>query len=318
MTGPKISSWAMRMSLVTLAKSVGSTYQPRVLAGRATAADDDLRTLLLALHDVLLDPVPLALGHEGADLGVHVGRVADLDGLHAGGQAVDDLVVLGPAGQDAGLGHAGLPVVHEAGDLQQLVEGGVHVGVVEDDGRRLAAELQRVALELLAADGGDLHARRGRAGEGDLVDVGVADQVLADLTAGGQDVDHALGQAGLLQRLGQQVGVERGLGGGLQDHRGAGGEGRGQLEHRDEQRDVPRDDGPDDADGLTAHEDVGHHPLALLLEGELLREVGEVVDDHQGGADLAQVAEHDGRAHLGRDRLGEVARPGRRGRRSGW
>ena len=48
------------------------------------------------------------------------------------------------------------------------------VGVVEDDRRRLAAELERAALQLLAAQRRDPLAGRGRPGERDLVDVGVA------------------------------------------------------------------------------------------------------------------------------------------------
>ena len=67
----------------------------------------------------------------------------------------------------------------------------VEVGVVEDDGGGLAAELEADPLELLAAHRGDLAAGGGRAGEGDLVDARVGDQVLADLAAAGDDVDDA-------------------------------------------------------------------------------------------------------------------------------
>ena len=97
-------------------------------------------------------------------------------------------------------------------------ERGVEVGIVGDDGGRLAAELERAPLELLAADGTDL-ATGGRAtGEPDLVDVGMAHEVLADLTTGRDDVDDAGGQPDLLEDLGHQQRVERGLGGGLQHH----------------------------------------------------------------------------------------------------
>ena len=56
----------------------------------------------------------------------------------------------------------------------RALEGGVQVGVGEDDVRRLAAQLERDALEVA---GGRLRrspADVGRAGEGDLVDVRVA------------------------------------------------------------------------------------------------------------------------------------------------
>ena len=51
---------------------------------------------------------------------------------------------------------------------------GVEVGVVADDRGRLAAELERHALEPLAAERRDLAAGGGAAGEADLVDAGMA------------------------------------------------------------------------------------------------------------------------------------------------
>ena len=55
--------------------------------------------------------------------------------------------------------------------------------------RMIAADLPPSSrldpLELLAADRGDRAAGGGGAGEGDLVDAGVAHEVLADLAAGG-------------------------------------------------------------------------------------------------------------------------------------
>ena len=99
-----------------------------------------------------------------------------------GAEGVDHLVVALPGCEDAGLGDACLAVVHERRHLE-AVHGGGQVGVVEDDGGRLAAELERHPLELLAADAGDAPAGSRRAGERDLVDVAVADQVLADLAA---------------------------------------------------------------------------------------------------------------------------------------
>ena len=55
------------------------------------------------------------------------------------------------------------------------------IGVVENDRRRLAAEFQAHALELLAAQGGDAAADGAGTGEGDLVHAGVAHQRLADV-----------------------------------------------------------------------------------------------------------------------------------------
>ena len=57
--------------------------------------------------------------------------------------------------------------------------GRLEVGVGEDHVRRLAAELERHPLDRLRGAGGDPAADLGRAGEGDLGDVGVLDQALA-------------------------------------------------------------------------------------------------------------------------------------------
>jgi hypothetical protein len=86
------------------------------------------------------------------------------------------------------------------GDLQQPAAGGadlalveedrvggpvggqVQVGVVEQDVGRLAAQLQQDLLDRAGGQGRDPPADRGRAGEGDLVDLGRGDQRLARLS----------------------------------------------------------------------------------------------------------------------------------------
>ena len=68
----------------------------------------------------------------------------------------------------------------------------VEVGVVEDDRRRLAAELEGAALELLAAERADALARpRCEPVKLTLSMPGWRHEVLADLAAGGHDVDDA-------------------------------------------------------------------------------------------------------------------------------
>ena len=134
----------MRMSLSTSANTVGCTYQPLSMpVGPAVAADDDAGALLLAEGDVLLDPLLLALGDERADLGGGVGRVADLHAARPSSPSgVDDLVV-------AARGEARMrvwatqawPLFMSDANLRPSIGGG-EVGVVEDDGGRLAAELE--------------------------------------------------------------------------------------------------------------------------------------------------------------------------------
>ena len=77
---------------------------------------------------------------------------------------------------------------------------------------RLAAELERAALQALAAQPADALAADTRAGEGDLVHARVRHQVLADLAPGRHDREHALGQPALGEDLGQPEGVEGRLG----------------------------------------------------------------------------------------------------------
>ena len=197
-TGPKISSWAIVIELVTSAKSVGSTNQPVSRPAGPAAADRDAGAFVGALGDVALDPVALALGDERAEAACpkSVGSPTTMP-WHRLGQRLDHLVVAGAAGEDAGLGDARLAVVHDARSGSSSGIERVDVGVVEDDRGRLAAELEGAALELLAAEGADLAAGGGRAGEAHLVDVGMGDEVLAGLAIGGHDVDHAGRDAGL-------------------------------------------------------------------------------------------------------------------------
>ena len=110
--------------------------------GGATAADGDGGAFLLADLEVALDPLALALGDERPDLGGGVGGIADLHGADRGRERLVDLGLAAAGHEDAGLGEAGLAVVHD-GAGEQHRDGLVEVGVVEHDGGRLAAELER-------------------------------------------------------------------------------------------------------------------------------------------------------------------------------
>ena len=84
----------------------------------------------------------------------------------------------------------------------------VEVRVGEDDVRGLAAELERDPLDRLRGPGRDRAPDLGRAGEGDLGDVGVLYQPPAAFRAGsGDDVEHALGEPGV---EGDPLELERG------------------------------------------------------------------------------------------------------------
>ena len=97
---------------------------------------------------------------------------------------------------------------------------------------------------------GDRPADGRRAGEGDLVDVGVGDQRLPGRAGAGDDVDDAGRQVGLLADLGEeQRGQRRGLG--RLEHDGvAAGQRGGDLPGQHQQREVPGDDLAGDAQRL--------------------------------------------------------------------
>ena len=81
----------------------------------------------------------------------------------------------------------------------------IEVDVVEDDGRRLAAELEMHALQRRRRRRHDALAGDGAAGEADLVDQRALDQRRAELRAvAGDDVEDARRQVALLDRLGDQ------------------------------------------------------------------------------------------------------------------
>ena len=175
------------------------------------------------------------------------------------------------------------------------VDGQVEVGVVEDDDRVLAAELEVDPLEVLRAVLHDGDARVTRARERDHRHVGMANQAIADGAAAAvHDVDDALGDSGLVQQLDESLPQRGRIGRRLEDDRVAGDERRGDLPGRDRDREVPGRDRADDPD-RHAHRHV-----------ELVAELGRRGLAEQPPALAAHVVAHvdrflDVAAGLGRD-----------------
>ena len=188
----------------------------------------------------------------------------------------------------------------------------VRVGVVEDDGGRLAAELEVHPAEGAAADGG----RPARPAAVEPVKVtlstpGWATRWAPTSPPPGRMLTTPGGQADLVEDLGQEQGVERGLGRRLDHHGAAGEQGRDELADDQELRHVPRDDRADDADGLLAQEHVcavGAGPA--LLPRVLRGDAGEGAEHRPGQRGLGQLGERDRRAHLGGDQGGHLLAPG--------
>ena len=205
----------MRCAGATSVKIVGANHQPR--SGRSQAMRAAHRALLLAGGHQRLDALELLGGVDRADVGVLVERVADAQQAHAVPQLRGDLVGHRLLDEQPRSGAADVALVeedplHDA--LDRLVDG----GVLEDDVGRLAAELEREPDAAAGERGLDVLADRGRAREGDLVDLGAHERGAGDAVAG-DDVRHAGRQLGLLEDLGQQQRGQRRRLGRLEDRR---------------------------------------------------------------------------------------------------
>ena len=270
----------------------------------------DQRALRHALHETVADLQPADRLREFSDEGI-----------------VDLVLHVEPVGADAGLTHVAEFREHRALDR------GVDVGVVEDDERRVAAELEP---DLLHRRGGLPHQQFAdfrRAGEADETHGGVLAQDLADRRGVARyDVEHARRQPRPQGQRAERQSGERGFRRRLDDGGAADGERRRDLAGDHRRRKIPRRDRGDDADRLAKGDEAGigamrGQHLAVNAFGFLgveFNERGRVVDlAARFGERLALLAGHDHRDRLAfgddeiepptQDRgalLGGLARPG--------
>ena len=135
------------------------------------------------------------------------------------------------------------------------------IDIGHHDDRRLAAKLERDALQRVGGAAVDDLADLRGPGEGDLVDVGMPYQEGAGRVAiAGDDVDDTRRESGFRHEIGEAQCGQRGLFSRLEDHGATGRERRGNLVHRHQQREIPRDDLRCHADRLTRH--VAEHLAA--------------------------------------------------------
>ena len=146
--------------------------------------------------------------------------------------------------------------VHRDADLAHVGEGAAgggggrfrHVGILEDDEGRLAAEFQDDPLQVAGGRAHDRLAGGGRGGRGDRLNAGMGGEGRAGLGVAGKIVEDAGRQAGLDKAFDDPADGERRLGRRLGDHRAAGGENRADLPAVEIDRIVPRHDGADHAE----------------------------------------------------------------------
>ena len=168
------------------------------------------------------------------------------------------------------------------------------VSISQHDGCRLATELEADSLELLSAHGADLAPHGCRAGEGDLVDAGMLDQMCSDRAIPGHNAHHALGDSGLNQEITQQEGAQRRLQGRFEYDAAAGQERGHEFGDPSEERHIPRGDRCDHADRLVAYDDIGAEGAGSgLFPGESSGNAQKGFDLHPRGRGLGQIGECD-------------------------
>ena len=274
----------------------------RTVLGRQAAEHQLGIGPLQALFDILADLGELLVVDDGADIGLLVQRIADLE--HRGlllellQEGVEDVLVQ----EHARAGRAALALAGEAHGIDDAVDRPVLVGVGIDDRRALAAEFQRHRHDALCRRAHHDLADLGRASEGELADVGVVEQRSTHfLSVAGQQVENARRQE-LLADLGQQQHAERRILGRLHHHGVARAQRRRDLQRRQHDRRVPRDDGADHAQRLAPC--VGQDMLSERdgLALELTAQPAEVAEDVSGDIRLAACLGAQRIAGLQRDR----------------
>ena len=198
--------------------------------------------------------IDIAVRRLGSDQRAHVDplfrAVPEPESGHRGGEFLQKRVVDAVLDEDTVCADTGLAGIAELAD-HRAGDGGVEIGIVEHDERRIAAELHRRALD---STGALLHqqlADRRRAGERQLANRRVGRQLVADLAGlAGKNVHDAGGNAGALGELGERERRQRRCIGGLAHDRAAGSKCRGDLPGEHRVREVPRRDAGNDAHRL--------------------------------------------------------------------
>ena len=221
------------------------------------------------------DPRVLNGIDDGAHVNAFVERIADAQAIHAalelGMEAVGDALLH----QKPRTGAADLPLI-EPDCIDEPLNGAVEIGVVKDDVGGLAAQFQ--GQRLAAACGGlaDAAANGGRAGEGDLVNVGVGGDHLAHGAVASDDIHDAARDTCLAADIGKEERCKCGVFGGLQHHGIACRERWRDLPREHQKGEVPRHDLAADAKCRAVRHFVIHQLGEARVEVEMALGEGHV------------------------------------------
>ncbi len=207
---------------------------------RGAAAQEHFGAFVFAAFEIAQDAAALLLTDHRSHLRGGIEAVADVQRGQrlrgAGDEAFVNFFVNEPArGRAADL----TGVERERGG--QRAGGVVHIDVIEQHGRAFAAEFEFHRHEIPAARFADQLADLGRAGERHALEAGMLRQRgPGGLAEAGDDIHHAVGDAGFLDELREVKGRERRVLGGLDDD-GVARRQRGRDAPADEeQREIPR------------------------------------------------------------------------------
>src|SRR4051812_15860555 len=279
----------------------------RVLAD-AVATGDDACAFLAPEVDIAQDLGQLAVVDDRAQAGLRVERLAGGQLPTQRGDPLDELLADRAMDDQPRTRVAGLAAVVEDPPADRRRRGFEVSDVREDELWALPAELERNGLDV-----GPPHrpkerpAHLGRAGEGDLVDIAVAsERVAEDGPRPGHDIEDAVGQAGLRRQLGEAERGQRRLAGGFQ-HDGVARRKRcAELPGADDHRVVPGHDRADDPDRLTGdqREVVGAGGSDLAVE--LVDGLGVPLEGRRSTRDVHPQRVADGFADIERLEQGKL------------
>ena len=228
--------------------------------------------------DVGFDAFAMDRRDDRAHLALRIEAVADANLLRALDEPLDETIVERAFENEPRSGRADLSRVGEDAE-ERVVDRRLEIGVGEDDVRRLAAELERDLLQVRRRVVHDAASGLRAAGERDLVDELARGERVADDRAGSEhDVDDAGRKLELLEDRRQADRRERRQLRGLEDADVARRERRRELPHGHEQRIVPRNDLPADADRLAHGEGLRGRGHVERLSVRLRREAGVVAE----------------------------------------